>query len=68
MKLILIMNDQGGTEMRIEKTDISPTLRAQDHGHLPIVMYEADNSLQLRLLQSDHDGRTVSKLESGAGR
>lgn len=45
MKLILIMNDQGGTEMRIEKADISPTLRAQDHGHLPIVMYEDDSNV-----------------------
>ena len=68
MKLILIMNDQGGTEMRIEKTDVSPTLRAQDHGHLPIVMYEADNSLQLRLLQSSRDKRTLPKSEGGTGR
>lgn len=33
-----------------------------------LIINETDSGLQLRLLQSDHDGRTVSKFESGAGR
>lgn len=33
-----------------------------------LIINETDSSLQLRLIQSDRDGRTVSKLESGAGR
>ena len=33
----IILNDQGGESMSIEKSDISPTLRSETHGHLPIV-------------------------------
>ena len=34
---ILILNDQGGAVMSVEY-DVSPTLRAQDHGHSPVVL------------------------------
>ena len=34
---ILILNDQGGAFMSVEY-DVSPTLRAQDHGHPPVVL------------------------------
>lgn len=34
---ILILNDQGGAVMSVEY-DVSPTLRAQDHGHPPVVL------------------------------
>lgn len=38
---ILILNDQGGAVMSVEY-DVSPTLRAQDHGHPPCVLiYDA---------------------------
>lgn len=38
---ILILNDQGGAVMSVEY-DVSPTLRAQDHGHPPVVLiYDA---------------------------
>lgn len=38
---ILILNDQGGAAMSVEY-DVSPTLRAQDHGHPPVVLiYDA---------------------------
>lgn len=36
-KKILILNDQGGAVMSVEY-DVSPTLRAQDHGHPPCVL------------------------------
>lgn len=40
-KNILILNDQGGAVMSVEY-DVSPTLRAQDHGHPPCVLiYDA---------------------------
>lgn len=35
--VILVMNDQGGNRMKVEDKDISPTLRAETHGHPPIV-------------------------------
>lgn len=34
---MVILNDQGGENMTVEKSDISPTLRSETHGHLPIV-------------------------------
>jgi len=36
-KLCTVINDQGGDSLNIEKTDISPTLRSETHGNLPIV-------------------------------
>lgn len=36
-----MLNDQGGAVMSVEY-DVSPTLRAQDHGHPPCVLiYDA---------------------------
>ena len=32
-----ILNDQGGSSMSVEGSKISPTLRCQTHGHLPVV-------------------------------
>lgn len=40
---VIILNDQGGQQISCEKKEISPTLRAQDHGHPPIVIYETSN-------------------------
>lgn len=38
---VLILNDQGGAVMNVS-ADVTHTLRAQDHGHPPIVMvYES---------------------------
>ena len=39
LKLILLLNDQGGI-CRVEKGEVSPTIRAQMGGHPPIVMFE----------------------------
>ena len=32
-----VLNDQGGESMSVEKQEISPTLRSETHGNLPIV-------------------------------
>ena len=34
---LAILNDQGGDSMTVERTDVSPTLRSQTHGNLPVV-------------------------------
>ena len=44
MSKLLILNDQGGGSISCEKQEVSPTLRAQDHGHPPIVIYEKGNT------------------------
>lgn len=36
-KAIEILNDQGGASMTVEATGISPTLRSQTHGNLPVI-------------------------------
>ena len=36
---MLILNDQGGSVMNVSK-ETSATLRAQDHGHPPVVCFE----------------------------
>ena len=40
-RCLVVLNDQGGESMSIEKSDISPTLRSETHGHLPIIAKEA---------------------------
>lgn len=37
---MIVLNDQGGAVMSVTE-DIVATLRAQDHGHPPIVCYAA---------------------------
>lgn len=34
---IEVINDQGGNAISVEKKEVSPTLRCETHGHLPIV-------------------------------
>jgi len=34
---LIIINDQGGAVMSIEKADIAPTLRSESHQHEPII-------------------------------
>jgi site-specific DNA-cytosine methylase len=36
---LIVLNDQGGDSMNIEKTSISPTLRAEAHNNNPIVFH-----------------------------
>lgn len=37
---MVILNDQGGSNINVEKSDISPCLRSETHGNLPIVCLE----------------------------
>ena len=34
---IAVLNDQGGTSLTVERSGLSPTLRSQTHGNLPVV-------------------------------
>ena len=34
---IVILNDQGGASLTVERSGLSPTLRSQTHGNLPVV-------------------------------
>ena len=34
---LIVLNDQGGDSINVEKADIAPTLRAETHGNLPVV-------------------------------
>ena len=34
---IVVLNDQGGASLTVERSGISPTLRSQTHGNLPVV-------------------------------
>lgn len=40
-----ILNDQGGDSLSVEKGGVSPTLRSQTHGNLPITAYAIQGSL-----------------------
>lgn len=39
-QMSVVLNDQGGQSINVED-DLSPTLRAEDHGHAPCVMEES---------------------------
>ena len=40
-----ILNDQGGDSLCVEKGGVSPTLRSQTHGNLPITAYAIQSSM-----------------------
>ena len=40
-----ILNDQGGGSLSVEKGGVSPTLRSQTHGNLPITAYAIQGSM-----------------------
>ena len=35
---IVVLNDQGGQSLQVEQHCISPTLRSEAHGNLPVIM------------------------------
>lgn len=43
--VIEILNDQGGDSLSVEKGGVSPTLRSQTHGNLPITAYAIQGSM-----------------------
>lgn len=60
----VVLNDQGGESINIEKDDISPTLRAQTHGHEPIVCYGFDTYDQKANLDLMHTLKASSGRDS----
>ena len=36
-RFVAILNDQGGSSLTVERSGLSPTLRSQTHGNLPVV-------------------------------
>lgn len=40
----IVINDQGGDYISIEKESLSPTLRAESHNHLPIIVHDKKKS------------------------
>ena len=44
--LMIILNDQGGAVMHWSCNGISNTLRAQDHGHPPVVVIKNEEDEQ----------------------
>lgn len=40
---LLCLNDQGGESMNVESGEISPTLRAQAHGNIPIICIQGSS-------------------------
>lgn len=40
--IILVVNDQGGGVIQCSTEDTSPTLRAEAHQHLPVVVIDED--------------------------
>ena len=52
-KPLEILNDQGGSSLCVEKRDVSPTLRSQTHGNLPVAAYAIQGSV---IGRSDRNG------------
>jgi len=44
-----VINDQGGESLSVEKTELSPTLRSETHGNLPIVAFPEKPAVTMRL-------------------
>jgi len=46
---ITVLNDQGGNSISVEKSELSPTLRSETHGNLPIVALPDTPAVTMRL-------------------
>ncbi len=51
-----ILNDQGGSSLAVEKGGVSPTLRSQAHGNLPVVAVGINGNLAGPLVASYYKG------------
>ena len=58
---IIVLNDQGGGVMSV--SDKANTLRAQDHGHPPVVCYTVDG--RNLCLNEEKSGTLQSKNQGG---
>lgn len=75
---LVILNDQGGSIMNIAE-DVTATLRAQDHGHPPVVCFEPgiakregsdsrfvdDISVTLRAQMGDNQPAVCYEVDNG---
>ena len=64
MPSVLCLNDQGGQIMELSE-DISGTLRAQEHGHQPLVLYE-NHGIDARYT-GPHDVAPTLSARAGTG-
>lgn len=48
--LILVLEDQGGAVINWNEQELSPTLRAQDHGHQPVIVIENEDTDREKIL------------------
>ena len=44
----VVVNDQGGDSLNVEKSELSPTLRSETHGNLPIVSLPINTQIATR--------------------
>ena len=44
-ELTLLVNDQGGGVINIEKGNVSPTIRSQMGGHPPVLLLDVDDGV-----------------------
>ena len=54
-----ILNDQGGASLTVERSGLSPTLRSQTHGNLPVVAAGFD--LQQITSKTNRSSRTTAR-------
>ena len=52
MKNLIVLNDQGGSVMDVSE-DVTATLRAQDHGHPPVVCLNFQGSKSNNVVTDD---------------
>ena len=53
---VAVLNDQGGDSFSVEKTELSPTLRSETHGNLPIVAHPETPAVTMRLREGCEGG------------
>lgn len=51
---IIVLNDQGGSSINVEKNGISPTLRSEAHGNLPIIAFACNHRDEIIILCDRH--------------
>jgi len=61
---VVVLNDQGGDSMNVESGDVSPCLRAETHGNLPIVLPIHDKATRYK---GGGDGRNDDGASNGLG-
>ena len=63
----LILNDQGGSRINIEKNNVSPCLRSETHGHPPIVLENHPNDSRIKIKKDGVVQTLSSRMGTGGG-